>query len=136
MLSDNECQELQFMKKIVMLGVISVMALTGCAVKQDKTPDIKRSAITTVVSDNSDDASRMEQCSRELEALKQINIAVYNKRKQEFDSLMSLAGIYSGVRSDVSTSTQKTIDAYYRYQADRLCADISIDTLSNLAKIK
>ncbi|EAO6410005.1 hypothetical protein FCK19_22380 [Salmonella enterica] len=116
------------------------MFLVGCSVRDKKIPSVPQSKIsvvdTGVASESLDDAARMERCQRELEALKKINSAIYTKRKQEFDALMSGAGIYTGVREDVSTYTQKAVDAYYRYHADKLCADIAIDVLSNLAKAK
>ncbi|EAA8957249.1 hypothetical protein G4M62_004330 [Salmonella enterica subsp. enterica] len=100
------------------------------------TDNNKQSIETSVASDTMDDAVRMERCRRELEALKKINSTVYATRKQEFDALMSGAGIYTGVREDVSSYTQQAIDAFYRYHADKLCADISIDVLSNLSRNK
>lgn len=129
------------MKKVkVLQGLIIVMFLVGCSVRDKKIPSVPQSKIsvvdTGVASESLDDAARMERCQRELEALKKINSAIYTKRKQEFDALMSGAGIYTGVREDVSTYTQKAVDAYYRYHADKLCADIAIDVLSNLAKAK
>lgn len=129
------------MKKVkVLQGLVIMMLLAGCTLKDKKIPSVPQSKSPPVdagvASDSLDDAARMERCQRELEALKKINNAVYAKRKQEFDALMSGAGIYTGVREDVSTYTQKAVDAYYRYHADKLCADIAIDVLSNLAKAK
>lgn len=46
---------------------------------------------------------------------------------------MQGADIYSGVRSDVSESTQNAVDAYYRYRVDKMCADISNDVLQRLS---
>lgn len=129
------------MKKVKILqGLIIVMLLAGCTLGNKKIPTVPQSKSPSVdagvTSDALDDAARMERCQRELEALKRINSVVYVKRKQEFDALMTGAGIYTGVREDVSTYTQKAVDAYYRYHADKLCADIAIDVLNNLAKIK
>ncbi|EBG4357931.1 hypothetical protein S451_17045 [Salmonella enterica subsp. enterica] len=123
---------------MVLPGMMMVMLLAGCAARDKTVPAAPQSKSPSVgsgvASDMLDDAARMERCRRELEALQKINGAVYAKRKQEFDALMSGAGIYTGVREDVSTYTQQAVDAYYRYHADKLCADIAIDVLSNLAK--
>ncbi|HEC7758931.1 TPA: hypothetical protein ACODJW_004335 [Salmonella enterica subsp. enterica serovar Muenchen] len=89
--------------------------------------------VVSAVSDKLNDIEKMERCRRELEALKQIDIRVYNQRKAEFDTVMQGADIYSGVRSDVSESTQNAVDAYYRYRVDKMCADISNDVLQRLS---
>lgn len=87
----------------------------------------------TVESDKLNDIEKMERCRRELEALKRIDIRTYNQRKAEFDRVMQGADIYSGVRSDVRSSTQDAVDAYYRYRVDKMCADISKDVLDSLS---
>lgn len=76
----------------------------------------------------------MERCQCELNVLKKINCVVYEKRRGEFDRMMSGSGVYSGVRGDVSTYTQEAVDAFYRFRAEKLCADIANDVLSELAK--
>ncbi|HCM1965157.1 TPA: hypothetical protein N3A49_004741 [Salmonella enterica subsp. salamae serovar 56:l,v:z39] len=128
--------------------VIRVMVIAGCVVgmltgctqapKPRVMPAVKSvsavPAMTGVASDSLDDVARLERCRRELDALKKINISVYEKRQREFDSLMSGAGIYTGVRGEVSTFTQGAVDAYYRYRSDKLCADIANDVLNELAK--
>ena len=86
-----------------------------------------------VNADKLNDIEKMERCRRELEALKRTDIGMYNKRKAEFDKVMQGADIYSGVRSDVRTSTQDAVDAYYRYRVDKMCADISKDVLDSLS---
>ncbi|EAX4319111.1 hypothetical protein HP809_003660 [Salmonella enterica subsp. enterica serovar Richmond] len=124
----------------LLLIVMSVMVASGCSVRDKKDPTViknkKQATEISVVSDTMDDAVRMERCRRELDALKKVNNKVYEERKLAFDDLMSGAGIYTGVREDVSSYTQQAIDAYYRYHADKLCADISIDVLSNLSRAK
>ncbi|MGS7936415.1 hypothetical protein ACQ93J_26030, partial [Escherichia coli] len=68
------------------------------------------------------------------EALKRIDSAVYNKRKAEFDKLVSGASLYNGVRSEVGNYTQSAVDALYRFRSDKLCADIASDVLLGLTK--
>ncbi|MDK6579316.1 hypothetical protein QP300_10780 [Escherichia coli] len=89
--------------------------------------------VVTVASDKLNDIEKMERCRRELEALKRIDIRIYNQRKGEFDRVMQGADIYSGVRSDIRESTQDAVDAYYRYRVDKLCADISKNVLDSLS---
>lgn len=77
---------------------------------------------------------RMERCKHELDALKKINQHVYAKRKGQFDLLVSEASVYNSVRSDVGSLTRNTVDAFYRYKSDKLCADIANDVLNGLTK--
>ncbi|MED9414467.1 hypothetical protein RCN04_16515 [Escherichia coli] len=90
-------------------------------------------SVESVVSDKLNDIEKMERCRRELEALKRIDIRIYNQRKGEFDRVMQGADIYSGVRSDIRESTQDAVDAYYRYRVDKMCADISKNVLDSLS---
>ncbi|HBC0990041.1 TPA: hypothetical protein IGZ61_004833 [Escherichia coli] len=89
--------------------------------------------VVTLASDKLNDIEKMERCRRELEALKRIDIRIYNQRKGEFDRVMQGADIYSGVRSDIRESTQDAVDAYYRYRVDKMCADISKNVLDSLS---
>lgn len=122
--------------------VLTALLLTGCDSYQmatKKVSDVKANNIkpeVSVASDRLSDIERMERCQRELEALKKIDITVYNQRKVEFDRVMQGADIYSGVRSDVRESTQNAVDAYYRYRVDKMCADISKNVLDSLSDKK
>ena len=115
------------------------LLLTGCNANQMtakkvgglKVNNIK--SVESVASDKLNDIEKMERCRRELEALKRIDIRIYNQRKVEFDRVMQGADIYSGVRSDVRASTQDAVDAYYRYRVDKMSADISKDVLDRLS---
>lgn len=84
--------------------------------------------------DRLDDVEKIERCRRELEAQKKIDSAVYNKRKAEFDKLVSGASLYNEVKSEVGNYTQSAVDALYRFRSDKLCADIASDVLKELAK--
>jgi hypothetical protein len=84
--------------------------------------------------DKMNEVERMERCRRELNSLKRLDSAVYNKRKSEFDKLMSGASLYNGVRDDVGDYTQGAVDALYRFRAAKLCADISRDVLDGLSR--
>ncbi len=116
------------------------LLLTGCNANQraakkvgglNNVNNIK--SVESVASDKLNDIEKMEQCRRELEALKRIDVRIYNQRKVDFDRVMQGADIYSGVRSDVRASTQDAVDAYYRYRVDKMCADISKNVLDSLS---
>ncbi|EAA1210241.1 hypothetical protein JRK18_003818 [Salmonella enterica] len=128
----------------VLGGVVFLTGfLAGCVSKQSGR-GVTRTTQTTMVktmtpsssvaSATLDEAARMERCQRELDVLKKINSVVYEKRHTEFKRMMSGAGVYSGVRGEVSTYTQEAVDAFYRFRAEKLCADIANDVLSELAK--
>lgn len=123
---------------LILIGLL----LMGCdsqRVMTKKISSVKVSnirSVESVVSDKLNDIEKMERCRRELEALKRIDIKLYNQRKAEFDRLMLGADIYSGVRSDVRISTQDAVDAYYRYRVDKMCADISKNVLDSLSDSK
>ncbi|EFI6096095.1 hypothetical protein HUI25_005098 [Escherichia coli] len=118
--------------KPVFLVILTGMLLGGCESKSgiQQTTGIKPVSSS---GDRLDDVEKMERCRRELEALKRIDSAVYNKRKAEFDKLVSGASLYNGVRSDVGNYTQSAVDALYRFRSDKLCADISKDILDELS---
>ncbi|EPB2022137.1 hypothetical protein ACRB90_004747 [Escherichia coli] len=122
--------------KPVFLVLLTGMLLGGCESKPGIKPLQQTTGIKPASSsgDRLDDVEKMERCRRELEVLKKIDSAVYNKRKAEFDKLVSGASLYNGVRSDVGSYTQNAVDALYRFRADKLCADISADVLNNLSK--
>ncbi len=119
--------------------VLAGLLLTGCdtqRIAKKKVSSVSQDTIkpvVTVASDKLSDIEKMERCRRELEALKRIDIRIYNQRKSEFERLMQGADIYSGVRSDVRESTQDAVDAYYRYRLNKMCADISKNVLDSLS---
>ncbi|MFK3844014.1 MULTISPECIES: hypothetical protein [Serratia] len=80
------------------------------------------------------ETERIARCQKELEALKAINPEQHSALRQEFDRLMSGAASYANVRTRVNSETQDTVDALYRYKINRLCADITLATLTGLAE--
>ncbi|TGB99012.1 hypothetical protein FEK50_20200 [Escherichia sp. E2586] len=127
------------MKKYIkpaFLVLLTGMLLGGCESKPGIKPLQQTTEIKSASSsgDRLDDVEKMERCRRELEALKKIDSAVYNKRKAEFDKLVSGASLYNGVRSDVGNYTQSAVDALYRFRSDKLCADIASEVLLGLTK--
>ncbi len=127
----------KYIKSMFPILLISLL-LGGCESKTTLKTLPQTTEIKTVGSsgDRLDDVEKMERCRRELEALKKIDSTVYNKRKIEFDRLVSGASLYDGVRNDIGNYTQSAVDALYRFKADKLCADISNDVLNGLSKEK
>ena len=80
------------------------------------------------------EAERIQQCQRELDAMRGMDNEKYQKFKRELDTLMGGAAQYAGVRQRVNTGTQETVDALYRYRTSRLCADISSAMMTGLAE--
>ncbi|ECD4500809.1 hypothetical protein ABPE25_004389 [Salmonella enterica subsp. enterica serovar Newport] len=76
----------------------------------------------------------MENCSRELNALKRLDSRQYSRRKTQFDRLMAGASVYTGVRGDVAGGTREAVDAMYRFRTGKLCAEISQDVLEALSR--
>ncbi|EAA3705528.1 hypothetical protein D8R48_22855 [Salmonella enterica subsp. enterica serovar Newport] len=79
-------------------------------------------------------SSAMENCSRELNALKRLDSRQYSRRKTQFDRLMAGASVYTGVRGDVAGGTREAVDAMYRFRTGKLCAEISQDVLEALSR--
>ncbi|ENA5974129.1 hypothetical protein ABGM23_004805 [Escherichia albertii] len=122
--------------KPVFLVLFTGMLLGGCESKPSVRPLQQTTGIKPESSSGNrlDDIEKMERCRRELETLKKIDSAVYNKRKAEFDRLVSGASLYNVVRSDIDNNTQNTVDALYRFRSDKLCADITNEVLLVLTK--
>lgn len=123
-------------QKYIMFFLPFFLLINGCESRTQKKalqgdPHIKSASVS---GDKLSDVEKMERCRRELDALKKIDIPLYNKRKVEFDRLISGASLYNGVRGDISNNTQSAVDALYRFRADKLCADISSDLLNQLSK--
>lgn len=80
------------------------------------------------------ETARLQQCQKELEALRTVQPKQFSVYKQAFDRLMSGAAQYSGLRTRVNADTQDTVDALYRYRVNKLCAQIDQAVLLGLAK--
>lgn len=117
----NGCTETKLKKNIQQQEVVLKSSLES-----------NKAKVQTVITDTNSELKRLERCKRELDLLQRVNFRVYNKNKLEFEKVMLGADIYSGVRSEVDSFTQETVDSYYRYKADKVCADISNDLLTSL----
>ncbi|CAI1009368.1 Uncharacterised protein [Serratia entomophila] len=116
-------------------SLLLAMTLTGCQRAKQPVPVANKVGTTeTAEQDRKQrEAERMQQCQRELDAMRNMDPERYQKFKREFDALMSGAAQYAGVRPKVNTDTQETVDALYRYRTSRICADISATMMTGLA---
>lgn len=123
-------------KRYIMFILSLFLFINGCESNTSTKPlqGISNRKSVSVSGDDLSDVRKMERCRRALDALKKVDMPLYNKRKVEFDRLISGASLYNGVRGDVGDNTQSAVDALYRFRADKLCADISSDLLNQLSK--
>lgn len=111
-------------------NMLFILLLMGCQHKP-KTVDIV-DAKTHLIEKQHQENSRLENCHGELESLKAINSEKYMQTKKQFDQLMQGTAQYAGIRSNVKSSTQETVDALYRYRVNLLCTEISNTLLNSL----
>lgn len=127
--------------KFNVLLLITVCAIAGCKGRTVKPPvDIKENIpkVEYIQASYStqDGGADLEQCRKELDALKSINPTVWDKYSRDFDDLIRRAGVYSSVRGELNPYTQGAIDSYYRFRADKLCSDLVGKVLSELSAEK
>lgn len=117
-------------------SLLLTMTLAGCQNVKRPVPLVNKESATEALEQDKKqrEAERMQQCQHELEAMRNIDPEKYQKFKREFDTLMSGAAQYAGMRTRVNTDTQETVDALYRYRTNRLCADISTTMMTGLAE--
>lgn len=122
--------------------IIGVMALTGCqqpinsgssepAVVEPQPQPPAEPEMTEVQQSK---ANYVMQCQRELEALKTVNMRVYEQKKASFDNLVNNAAMYRSLREQVNGDTRTTLDALYEYKANQICADIRQTVMQNLIR--
>ncbi|WP_249226267.1 hypothetical protein [Entomohabitans teleogrylli] len=80
-----------------------------------------------------DDMSNMGRCEQELKALATVDPAKHTELNARFGKVMRGAVGYSDVRKVVNPETQNAIDALYKYQAVKLCAEIRDSMLKALS---
>ncbi len=116
------------------------IVLTGCqsirsgdvrgrsGAKKQLTVDVRDSSrpVDTVKPENKTEGP-VEQCQRELSALRKINADMYEKRRAAFSGLLKNVSVYSSLREDINSQTKETVDALYKYKTQKLCHDIEQD---------
>ncbi|MFP2335346.1 hypothetical protein ACLEW9_13570 [Enterobacter ludwigii] len=74
-------------------------------------------------------------CQRELMVLSKINKLTYSKKKAEFDNLITHASVYTSVRDDIDFKTKDTLDALYKFKAQKFCSDIELAVRQSLISV-
>lgn len=123
-----------FRRSVLLCLLGGSVLLSGC--ESVKRPAVGKPQAVQVPPEQSQaerEAEQLAQCQKELDALQPVDAKRYQDYKQEFSRLMNGAAQYAGVRTRVSTGTQETVDALYRYKVKRLCADISQALLTGLS---
>ncbi|CAI1096462.1 hypothetical protein [Serratia proteamaculans] len=119
---------------LVLPLLIATLVLNGCEQRRRSSQTAKNAPETAVeLSQAQQEAERLQQCQKELDALHGIDAIGYRKYKQEFERLMSGAAQYAVLRTQVKRDTQETVDALYRYKVNRLCADVNQAVMTGLA---
>ncbi|EJJ1300008.1 hypothetical protein NIO33_004065 [Salmonella enterica] len=104
--------------------VTSFVPVSDCSHLPSVSQRIEKNDDEGVNSDKISNIVKMEQCCREVNAIKSIDITSCNKRKKEFESLMSLPSICSGLRGNVLTMTLNAVVVLYKLKVGKLYADI------------
>lgn len=114
--------------------LMGILALSGCENGRRSAPAAKKNGDVVVeLTAEQQEAERLQQCQKELDALQGIDGAGYLKHKREFDRLISGVAQYATLRTKVNSDTQETVDALYRYKVRRLCADVNQAVMTGLA---
>jgi len=128
-------------RRNVVKGVVCVITLTlaGCSSSQggNATEEKARGGpdhINAMRVERIQEADRLAQCQKELEALKGIDAQRHDAYSAGFSRLMSGAAQYASLRPRVNAETQATVDALYTYKVNKLCADIRQASLVGLAE--
>lgn len=125
----------------VRVGILCLVVMGATACQNPKSTNPLAAGKTSATSEISEEtlrkqreAERLQQCQEQLGALRNINAKQFQQYKQAFDSLMSGASQYAGVRTKVNGDTQETVDALYRYKVNFLCAGVNQAVLTGLAE--
>lgn len=121
-----------------------VIALSGCQLPSKKAdtqapaveepqpqPEPQQPAMSEVQQAK---ANYVLQCQKELDALKTINMRIYEQKKSSFDNLVSNASMYRSLRGQINETTRNTMDALYEFKANQICADIRQTVMQNLIR--
>ena len=82
-------------------ALLLTLALTGCQTAKRPVSTLSKPPSAEEVAEQDKrqrEAERMQQCQRELDAMRGMDNEKYQKFKREFDTLMSGAAQYAGVR--------------------------------------
>lgn len=116
-----------------------LMGATACQNSRSNEPLAhEKAGVTKIVLDKTVHKQRevelLQRCQDLLVVMHNINAKQFQQYKQAFDSLMSGASQYAGMRTKVNDETKETMDALYRYKVNFLCAGVNQAVLTNLAE--
>lgn len=126
------------------LTILSMtMLLTGCAneieAPQTFEPELKQEVKNISMDPSTDinnrEFSQIEQCAKELDALKTTNPQSYAKLQSQFDLMIATVNKYSQVRGSLKLQTQDTVQALYTYKVSIICNDIEQSLLNGLTSM-
>jgi hypothetical protein len=68
--------------------------------------------------------SKVLQCSRDLEALRTLQMSEYSEYQKKYDAVMSLSSKYLKIANDVSTDINDLARPHFQFELVKLCYDI------------
>ncbi|HEM8838469.1 TPA: hypothetical protein U2R15_004179 [Klebsiella aerogenes] len=86
----------------------------------------------TTASASAGNASRLEQCTRELDALKQFNNTKYTSYKAELDRITRTGAQYLQVAGGISQDINDLVQPRYQYALTSLCQRVRADLSASL----
>ncbi|MFB5186759.1 hypothetical protein OP861_06825 [Yersinia intermedia] len=126
---------MKYNKTILRLSaLLFTLTLIGCQTSSSRLKKPPSQQLAQNPSQRQLEVTQLQQCQKGLEVLGTIQPQKSTPYKQAFDHLMNSAAQYSGVRLRVSTETQNTVDALYRYRVSKLCAEINQAVLLGLTE--
>ncbi|KFK96601.1 MULTISPECIES: hypothetical protein [unclassified Serratia (in: enterobacteria)] len=131
------------MKKTIAVAAVCVL-LAGCQSLNER-PNPKAAPVATprpatvpqpaaqpVISEGTETV--INSCMKELNALQQVNQAMYQTRSIELGHIVSEAKLYMRVRSDVSAEIHQIMDAAYKFRIGKTCNQIRTDLTKALVQ--
>ncbi|HEM8838358.1 TPA: hypothetical protein U2R15_004062 [Klebsiella aerogenes] len=125
--------------------LVAVPLLSGCAPKITSQVTPAESRVSQPVTreetaegeehaEKSDvqDSSRLAQCTRELNALKEFDTDKYNRYKSELEHLTASGARYLAVSGNISKDINDLVQPRYQYALTSLCQRIKADLSSAL----
>ncbi|HHQ6723810.1 TPA: hypothetical protein ACSTNG_003624 [Serratia fonticola] len=114
--------------------IVVTLFLAGCQKTPNTVQETTAGSLEQGPTQAELEAARLQQCQKQLEALQALQPQQFKQYQQAFGRLMNGAAQYSGLRTQVTSVTQDTVDALYRYSVNKLCAQIDQAVLLGLTE--
>ncbi|MFZ1871752.1 hypothetical protein [Serratia sp. D1N4] len=131
------------MKKTIAVAAVCVL-MAGCQ-NMNQRPKANTAPVATprpaavtqpvaqpVISESTE--TLVGSCMKELNALQQVNQAMYQTRSIELNHILSEAKLYMRVRDNVSTDIHQIMDAAYKFRISKTCNQIRTDLTKALVQ--